>query len=234
MTCRWGYDDCQSDESKCILCVTDGLHYKAPKKRYKLKVNNQKPDGRMGSSFEYANHKRNEEMLAQTRMTLNSGATAKEKGEEQISGYIHIMEELKTQEPQRGKGCKSFAIKRHWLNKLHVEALAENKEFWYLKFAFNEDEGAAEHGFDEGNPAGNVFVAVEQDVIMSMVQTMVMDRQKAELCDARVDMHQKRAAAKEAEVVALKAKIEELESKLNLLMEERPSDKLVKEIQNAA
>ena len=233
MSCRWGYDDCLN-QGQCIYCVTDGLKYVAPKKRYQLKVNNQKPDGRMGSSFEYANHKRNEAMMAKTHMTLNSGATAKEKGDEQIEGIIHIMEELKTQEPERGKGCKSFAIKRHWLNKLHVEALRENKEFWYLKFAFNEDEGAAEHGFDEGNPAGNVFVAVEQDVIMSMVQTMVMDRQKAELCDARVDMHQKRAAAKEAEVVALKAKIEELQSKLDAVTAEHPASKLVEEIKKIA
>lgn len=229
MRCRWNYDDCQSDSSKCILCVTDGCCYTAPKKRYKLKVNNQKADGRMGSSFEYANHKRNEELLAKTSMTINSGATAKEKGDEQISGIIHVMEELKTQEPERGKGCKSFAIKRHWLNKLNVEAKKENKEFWYLKFAFNEDDGASVHGFDEGNPAGNVFVVVEQDVIMGMVQTMVMDRQKAELCDARVNMYQKKSAASEAEVVALKAKIEELQSKLDAVMTDHPADKLVEE-----
>lgn len=234
MTCKWNYDDCQSDESKCVLCVTDGACYTAPKKRYKLKVNNQKPDGRMGSAFEYANHKRNEEMLVKSQMTLNSGATAKEKGDEQISGIINIMEELKTQEPERGKGCKSFAIKRHWLNKLHVEALRENKEFWYLKFAFSEDDGSSLTGFDEGNPAGNVFVTVEQDVIMSMVQTMVMDRQKAELCDARVDMYQKRAAAKETEVVALKAKIEELQSKLAAAMAEHPANKLVEELKKIA
>ena len=126
MSCRWGYEDCQSP-SECIYCVSDGLRYTPPKKRYKLKVNNQKADGRQGSNFEYANHKRNEEMLAKSRMTINSGATAKEKGDEQISGIINVMEELKTQEPERGKGCKSFAIKRHWLNKLHVEALKENK-----------------------------------------------------------------------------------------------------------
>lgn len=229
MTCRWNYGDCQSDPSKCVLCVTDGCCYTAPKKRYKLKVNNQKADGRMGSHFEAANHQRNEAMLAKTHMTLNSGATAKEKGDEQISGIINVMEELKTQEPERGKGCKSFAIKRHWLNKLHVEALKENKEFWYLKFAFNEDDGASVHGFDEGNPAGNVFVTVEQDIIMSMVQTMVMDRQKAELCDARVKMYQKHAAASEAENVALKAKIEALEAKLEAVMQEHSADKLVEE-----
>ena len=233
MSCKYGYDDCQN-QSQCLYCVTDGMKYVAPKKRYKLKVNTQKPDGRMGSSFEYANHKRNEKMIAQSHMTLNSGATAKEKGDEQISGIINIMEELKTQEPERGRGCKSFAIKRHWLNKLHVEALRENKEFWYLKFAFNEDDGASAHGFDEGNPAGNVFVAVEQYVIMSMVQTMVMDRQKAELCDARVKMYQKRAAAKETEVVALKAKIEELQSKLDAAMADHPANKLVEEIKKIA
>lgn len=229
MSCKWGYDECQTDRSKCILCVTDGLNYKEPKKRYRPKMNSQKADGRQGSNFEYANHKRNEEMLAKSRMTINSGATAKEKGDEQISGIISIMEELKTQEPERGKGCKSFAVKRLWLDKLHREALQENKEFWYLKFAFNEDEGAS-----VSNEAGNVFVVVEQDVIMSMVQTMVMDRQKAELCDARVNMYQKKSVASEAENVFLKAKVEELQAKLAAVAKQRPADKLVEELKKIA
>lgn len=229
MNCKWGNEDCQSDPSKCIYCVTDGMCYTPPKKRYRPKVNNQKADGRQGSNFEYANHKRNEEMLAKSRMTINSGATAKEKGDEQISGIINVMEELKTQEPERGKGCKSFAIKRLWLDKLHREALQENKEFWYLKFAFNEDEGAS-----VSNEAGNVFVVMEQNVIMDMVQTMVMDRQKAELCDARVNMYQKKSAASEAENVFLKAKIEELQAKLAAVAQQRPADKLVEELKKIA
>ena len=139
------------------------------------------------------------------------------------------MEELKTQEPERGKGCKSFAIKRLWLDKLHREALQENKEFWYLKFAFNEDEGAS-----VSNEAGNVFVVMEQNVIMDMVQTMVMDRQKAELCDARVNMYQKKSAASEAENVFLKAKIEELQAKLAAVAQQRPADKLVEELKKIA
>lgn len=234
MSCKWGgeYADCQAGK-ECLYCVTEGLRYKPPKKRHRLKVNTQKPDGRQGSSFEYANHKRNEEMLVKTKMTLNSGATAKEKGDENILGIIRVMEELKTQEAKRGRGCKSFAVQRHWLNKLHVEALRKNMEFWYLVFAFNEDEGAQAydpHHFDDGNPAGNVFAVVEKGVLMDMVRTMVMDRQKAELCDGRVDMYQKKATRAEAENVFLKARIAELESQLHNAEQEVPADKLVEKI----
>ena len=69
---------------------------------------------------------------------------------------------------------------------------------------------------------------------MSMVQTIVMDRQKAELCDARVKMYQKNAAASEAENVALKAKIEALEAKLEAVIQEHPADKLVEETKKLA
>lgn len=109
------------------------------KKRYTLnRKQANKPDKRKGSSFEYNNHKNNIKILKDdvtSSMTLNSGATIIEKGDEQISGIIEIMEELKTQMPDRAKGTKSFTIKREWLDKLHREALQENKEFWYLKFA---------------------------------------------------------------------------------------------------
>ena len=211
MECKWGYDECVASRDICIFCSTDGLKYQEPKHRYRLKKNTQKPDRRMGSSFEYANHESNKEIL-NTKMTLNSGATAKEKGDEQILGSIRIMEELKTQMPDRAKGCKSFAIKRKWLDKLHREALAENMEFWYLKFAFNEDEGAAIN-----HEAKDVFVVVEEDTIMSMVRTMALDREKANICDKKIDFYEKRSMRIEADNVALKAKVDELESKIALI-----------------
>ena len=62
-------------------------------------------------------------------MTLNSGATVLEKGDEQISGIINVMEELKTQMPDRAKGTKTFTIKRQWLDKLNKEAKWKIKNF---------------------------------------------------------------------------------------------------------
>lgn len=216
-SCKWGYDECLTPRENCIFCSTDGLRYHEPKRRYRMKKNTQKADKRMGSSFEFANHENNKEVL-ETRMTLNSGATAKEKGDEQIRGSIRVMEELKTQMPDRAKGCKSFAIKRKWLDKLHREALAENMEFWYLKFAFNEDEGAA-----IDHEARSVFVVTEEDMIMSMVRTMAIDREKANLCDKKIDFYKKKSMRSEAENVALKARIEELESQVELLKAEKKS-----------
>ena len=160
----------------------------------------------MGSKFEYQNHKNNEALVS-TDMTINSGATAKEKGDEQIRGIIRIMEELKTQMPDRTRGTKSFAIKRKWLDKLHSEALNENMEFWYLKFAFDEDEAV--------HSGGNIYVVTEQDIIMSMVKTMITDRKKAKECDSLIDVYKKKYIEEKAkntllisEIATLKASID--------------------------
>lgn len=204
--CKWHFSDCISDESKCILCVTSGLKYVPPKQKTVLKKRNtQKPDNRKGSGFEYTNHVRNQELLS-SNMTINSGATAKEKGDEQITGIIRIMEELKTQMPDRAKGTKSFTIQRGWLDKLNREAIAANMEFWYLKFSFSEDE--AMHN------AGSTFVITEQDIIMSMIKTMYIDRKKAKEVDAKLDLYKKKYESIEAENIFLKAKIEELKSEI--------------------
>lgn len=207
MSCKWGYDDCISD--KCILCVTDGLKYEEPKKRYTMRRNTQKPDKRMGSGFEYANHKHNEALVS-SHMTLNSGATAKEKGDEQITGLVRMMEELKTQMPYRTKGCKSFTIRRDWLEELSKNAKKENMEFWDLKFAFSEAEGAAVQN-------SIVYVLMEQDVLDSMVKTIVIDRRKAKEVDAKVDFYQKKSIETEARNVALKAEIDTLKAQIKLL-----------------
>ena len=207
MNCKWNLDDCQSEESRCVLCVANGLKYVAPKQKSVLKKRNtQKVDNRKGSGFEYANHVKNQELLS-SKMTLNSGATVKEKGDEQILGIIRIMEELKTQMPDRARGTKSFTIHREWLDKLNKEAIRENMEFWYLKFAFSEDEGM--------HNAGNTFIITEQDVIMAMVKTMYLDRKKAKEADSAIDVYKKRWQSIQAENVFLKAKIEELEAEIN-------------------
>lgn len=226
MSCKFGYDDCIADRSKCLFC-TNGMSYEEPKKRYSIKKKTQKPDKRMGSEFEYANHERNKAVLS-SKMTLNSGATKKEKGDENlVIGGFRLMEELKTQEPTRGKGCKTFTIKREWLNKLHVEAIERGFDAWHLKFAFNEAEASSTRAekFSDGNPAGNIFIVIEQDVIMSLIQRLAQDEIKADGIDKKLDFYQKKNQALEAENVALQAKTKALEAKLRLL---EPSERKAK------
>lgn len=208
MTCKWFYEDCSNeDTNKCILCVSNGLKYEAKKIKKTLSYNVNKKDKRKGSKFEYANHLNNKEVLSS--MTLNSGATVKEKGDEQIKGIINVMEELKTQDAERIRGTKSFNIQRKWLDKLHMEANKENKEFWYLKFAFSEDEVV--------HQGGGTFVITEQDIIMSMIKTMVIDRKKSKKATEIIDLYKKKYNRIESELVYKNAKIEELETEIKCL-----------------
>lgn len=208
MSCEWGHDDCKFEGSeKCDLCFSDSFHYKpAVNKRPKgLARVQQKADGRMGSKFEYNNHKRNSAILsgAVSSMTLNSGATVVEKGDEQILGNIRVMEELKTKVVQQAPGKKTFTIQKKWLDKLHTEAKERGMEFWYLKFSFYEADD-------------DVYVAVEQDTIMSMISTMVNDRTNIEKERLKTAVAEKRRDLVEAELVAARAEIEYLKAQLAL------------------
>lgn len=216
MPCEYGYTDCINQDIKCSTCFINGQNYEPIKVKRKttLAKKRQKQDKRSGSRFEYVNHKNNSNLLKDdvlSSMTLNSGAALHQKGDEQISGIINIMEELKTQMPDRAKGTKTFTIKREWLDKLNKEAKMENKEFWYLKFSFSEDE--ANHS------SSNIFVITEQDIIMSMVKTMVEDRKKAKKAQIQIDIANKKAALIEAENIRLKAEIDllKVQSKLDYL-----------------
>lgn len=216
MPCEYGYTDCINQDIKCSTCFINGQNYEPIKVKRKttLAKKRQKQDKRSGSRFEYVNHKNNSNLLKDdvfSSMTLNSGATLHQKGDEQIFGIINIMEELKTQMPDRAKGTKTFTIKREWLDKLNKEAKMENKEFWYLKFSFSEDE--ANHS------SSNIFVITEQDIIMSMVKTMVEDRKKAKKAQIQIDIANKKAALIEAENIRLKAEIDllKVQSKLDYL-----------------
>ena len=204
MACEWGNDDCQFEDKKCDLCFTYNQCYKAkPQKKWGMAKHAQKADGRQGSNFEFANHKRNNNVLsdAVSGMTLNSGATVIAKGDEQILGCIRLMEELKTKTTVQAPGKKTFTMQKKWLDKLHTEALKENMEFWYLKFSFFEADQ-------------DVYVAVEQDVIMSMVKTMVDDRRNLQREKRRADVENKRRELAEAELIAAKAEIELLKAEL--------------------
>jgi len=212
MACEYGYDDCQFEDIKCDLCFTDGQCYKQIKqKRYGLARKAQKKDNRQGSGFEYKNHKRNKALLDDTvvsGMTLNSGATVLQKGDEQITGIIRIMEELKTKTAVQAPGKRNFTIKEEWLSKLHREAIAENMEFWYLKFCFHE----ADH---------DVYCITEQDIIMSMANTMVEDRKIAKRADAKIAVEQKRRELAEAKLLTAEKEIELLKAQLELAEREK-------------
>jgi len=213
MSCRWNTDDCKFlDSKKCDICFTFQQFYKqnevkAPKR---LRQRAQKADKRMGARFEKANHDRNVSALRETEsnMTINSGATRRQKGDENITGYIRVMEELKTQMPDRIKGTKSFTIKREWLDKLNREAIQKGMEFWYLVFTFSENDG---------NCAGDTFVVTEKEMVFSMVQNMLSDRRRADLAAKAAEVSKLELDSVKAENSALHAKIAFLESKLELV-----------------
>jgi hypothetical protein len=204
--CEWGHDDCKNLGEKCYLCVTRDYHYDpvVSRRPKPLAKRQQRADKRMGSHFEYKNHVRNSNILSDvsSRMTPNSGAGSV-KGDEEITGIINIMEELKTKVKEQAPGKQSFTIKREWLEKLHREALAANKEFWYLKFSFHE--------YDQ-----DVYVIVEQDIIMSMVKTMVEDRKAVREAELKQEIAEKERRLYEAENIKLQAEIDLLKAKLKL------------------
>ena len=211
--CRWGAVDCKfSGTDKCATCFTIKQFYKQkedkPKKGFRQR--SQHADKRKGSAFEVSNHKRNVTNIKETEsnMTINSGATRRQKGDENIIGYVRVAEELKTQMPNRAKGTKSFTIQRAWLDKLHQESLQHNQEFWYLVFAFSENEGV--------NPAGDTFVISEKEMIFNMIRAMISDRRKADIAAQQLDVAIKETEMVKADNVALLAKIRYLEAKLAL------------------
>lgn len=214
MACDWGHEDCKWEGQKCHACILPDACYEPikPKVVKRLKMRQDKADGRMGSGFEYANHKVMKKIFAgpetqvNVGMTLNSGATIKEKGDEQVHGLMEIMEELKTQEPDRIGGIKSFSIQRKWLNKLHNEALKERKEMWWLKFAFSEPEGEA----------GNAFIVIEQDVILSLALTVRNDRARQKIAQARAEVAEAKLNETQQECQLLKAKLETIEKQRKL------------------
>ena len=187
---------------KCAMCFREAYYVpvkQKPKKRYVGKNSN-----RMGAKFEKENHENNQKLLASSNQTPNSGA-GRVKGDEQISGIIHIMEELKTRvKPKIARGSQTFTIHKEWLDKLTKEAQAENKEFWYLKFRFNETEE-------------DTYIVISQDIIMSMIKTMAEDRRKAKLAQGEIDLAKAKAELLDAENTKLRAEIHLKETELRVL-----------------
>lgn len=214
-SCRWDTTDCKfSDSKKCDSCFSYEQFYQpvVQKSRKGLRQHRQKADKRMGSSFEKKNHDNNTVALRETEsnMTINSGATRRQKGDENITGYVRVMEELKTQLATRAKGTKSFTIQREWLDKLSREAQQRGFEFWYLVFQFSEHENEP-------------FVVVEKEMVFNMIQTMLSDRRRADLAAKAAEVSQKETEAVRTEMSSLYSKIAYLESKIELLEQESSS-----------
>ncbi len=205
MECKWGNNDCKYLDEKCHLCLDSYYYVSTYKKRTTLNKKQAKPDKRMGSNFEYNNHVKNEALFSETtsRMTPNSGA-GEVKGDEQIRGYVNAMEELKTRVIIQAKGKENFTIRKEWLITLNSNAIERNQEFWYLKFSFYE--------FDQ-----QVYIIVEEDIIMSMIVTMDNDRRSKKQIELSLDSIKKQLRSKELEIIALNSKIEFLESRIKEL-----------------
>ena len=204
MSCEFGYIDCKNENKRCDLCF-NGQHYVAakPKSNGLRKRNTEKPTGRMGEVFERNNNKavKNNINSVTTSMTPNSGA-GKVKGDQQIVGLIRIMEELKTQDPNRARGHSQFTIQRKWLDKLDREAPMENMEFWYLKFAFCDTDDQS-------------YVVIDSAQMNDMIATIVHDRKKANEADAKIKVAETRRMLAEAESTKLFAEIEYLKAVLD-------------------
>lgn len=200
MSCEFEHYDCKHiGTSQCSSCFT-GERYVAVKQKTGLKKTYAKESKRMGTTFEMNNHKavKNNIQNLTTDMTPNSGA-GKVKGDQQIRGLINIMEELKTQDPERARGHRQFTIKRDWLEKLDREAPVENMDFWYLKFAFCDTD--SQH-----------YVVFDASQMNDMVATIVHDRKKANEADDKVNVANKKATLAEAEATKYFAETEYLKA----------------------
>lgn len=204
--CTWGHEDCINNDDKCYLCISEDYHYKQPKnKKFGINKKAMKQDKRTGSGFEFKNHEGVRKNLINdisTRLTPNSGA-GYVKGDQQISGIVTIMEELKTKIIQKAPGRETFTIQKKWLDKLHREAMQADQEFWYLKFSFLESDK-------------NVYVIVEADMIDSMVKTMVKDRLAISKAEAKQDIAEKMRRKTECDLIAAQAEIDLLKAQLKL------------------
>lgn len=94
-------------------------------------------------------------------------------------------------------GKETFTIQKKWMDKLKVEANAENMEFSYLMFSFKEDDD-------------NFYCVTDKDVITSMIATMKHDREKLNENEHQKLLAEKRASLLDAENTKLRAEIEYL------------------------
>ena len=205
MSCPFGKDDCQNCD-QCLLCF-NGNKYVAPKKKQQgLQKNFNKKTKRMGAVSENITQQQNQatiDNICSSRLTINSGAGT-EKSDCLIQGLVNIAQEVKTQLPERAKGCKNFTISREWLEKLERESKASFKEFWYLVFSFKED--------DEKQ-----YIVCDTQVFQDMVATIVYDRKISKEADSKVDLANKQRRMAETMNTELEAKIDRLQAEIDYL-----------------
>jgi heat shock protein HspQ len=203
MSCPYGKEGCQNTD-QCLLCF-NGNKYVAPKKKQQgLQKNYNKKTKRMGAVSENITQQQNQatiDSVCSSRLTVNSGA-GQEKGDAWITGLVEIAQEVKTQLPERAKGCKNFTISREWLEKLNRESKAANKEFWYLVFSFKED--------DEQQ-----YVVAETQVFQDMIANLVHDRKIAKEANKKIDLANKQRRVAETRNTELEAKVDRLQAELD-------------------
>lgn len=202
--CVLGGKKCSNWRKWCEYCYNLSYFSSAIEKQ-KSTLRSEKKSNRMGSRFEEENHKKNNKILtAASSLTPNSGAGTV-KGDEQITGLVNIMEELKTNVvPKITRGSLTYTIHKEHLEKLSREAQMENKEFWYLKFRFLESQG-------------DTYVVIEEPVLSSMIATIVHDRSYAKRSRDEVDMYRTRNRALETQLVADRAEITALKAEIKFL-----------------
>lgn len=211
MSCQWGHDDCQNEGTeKCDMCFSDSFHYKKAvvKKRYGLKKHARKQDKRQGSDFEGRTQKVLAEGMSDkpvVQLTINSGATAMEKGDVEIAGLVTAMIEDKTQTVvHQAKGSKTFTIRHDWLTKLLRESRQKHKELHWLLFSFYQ--------YDD-----DIYAITEASHMISMAKTMESDRRAKKIAEKRAAVAERRKDIVEAENVKLHAELEHLRACKDLM-----------------
>lgn len=211
MSCEWGHDDCQNEGTeKCDTCFSDSFHYKkaVAKKFYRFNRRNRTKDNRQGSDFEDKTRKIVADALSDkpiVQLTINSGATIREKGDVQIEGLVTAMIEDKTRtKVHMAKGSKSFTIQHEWLTKLLRESREKHKEFHWLLFSFYQYDN-------------DIYAITEAQEIISMVKTMETDRRAAKAAEKRIAVAERRKEYVEAENKKLIAEIELLKANKELM-----------------
>jgi hypothetical protein len=210
MSCEYGCDDCINTE-QCYLCINKSK-YKAPKKKSSglSSKNYNKQSKRMGSVSETKVQQQNQNTIdnvCSSRLTANSGAgfgSGTEKGDAWITGLVEISQEIKTQLPDRAKGCKSFTIQKEWLNKLDYEPKQANKEFWYLLFSFKETDD-------------QFYVVCDNQVFQDMVATLVADRKVAKEAQKQIDIANKAQLLSDKKNSELLATIDRMQAEIDYL-----------------
>jgi hypothetical protein len=209
MSCEYGYTDC-TNCNQCHLCFNGSKYKPSKKKNSGLQKNYNKQSKRMGSVSETKVQQTNQatiDTVTGSRLTANSGAgfgSGTEKGDAWITGLVEISQEVKTQLPDRAKGCKSFTIQKEWLDKLDYESRKANKEFWWLVFSFKETDN-------------QMYVVADNQVFQDMVATLVADRKLAAEADKKIDLANKQKRATEAKNTELQATIDYLRAQIEAL-----------------